>query len=63
MSYHKELPNPGYEIVFECTFDDLMQQVAREHLMDVHPWEVVGERLLNMKVSYLDYVDWGMSVQ
>jgi hypothetical protein len=39
--------HPGYEVIFECSFDELMKKVGGHELMDVSSREVVSEWLLD----------------
>lgn len=41
----KVLHYPLDEVIFECTLDDLMQQVGGYELVDFSAWKVVRERL------------------
>jgi hypothetical protein len=45
MSQNKIFLNPGNKVIFEGAFDDLMEKVWREELMDVCTRKVVRERL------------------
>ena len=46
MNALKVLAYPLYEVVFECTFDDLVEEIRRQELIDVGSWEMCGERLV-----------------
>ena len=39
--------NPCNEVVFECSLDELMEDVRRDELMDISSWEVVREGLFD----------------
>jgi hypothetical protein len=39
------LLDPCHEMVFKCSFDNLMQDVRCEELVNVGAREVIGERL------------------
>jgi hypothetical protein len=38
--------DPGDQMVFECTFNYLMQKIGRQQLVDVSPRKMVSERLV-----------------
>ena len=40
------LSYPFYKVVFECTFDDLVEEIWRQELIDIGSWEMCGERLV-----------------
>lgn len=37
---HKILTYPCYEVILKGSFDHLVQQIRRDHLIDVAMWEV-----------------------
>jgi hypothetical protein len=39
------LPDPLHKMVFESPFDDLMEKIRRDQLVDIGAWEVIGEGL------------------
>jgi len=45
MSQEEIALNPRNKVVFEGAFDDLMEKIGREELMDVCTRKVVGEGL------------------
>jgi hypothetical protein len=50
MRSNKVLLDPCNEVIFESTFNHLMEKIGRKEFMDVRSGEVIGERLPN-KVS------------
>ena len=45
MHENQVFANPGDEVIFEGTLDDLVQEVGREKLVDVSTWKLVREGL------------------
>lgn len=39
------LANPGNKVVLECSFNNLMQKVTRDELVDISAWEIMCKRL------------------
>jgi len=42
---YKILAYPVYKVVLECSLDQLVKQIWRDHLIDVAAWEVRSEWL------------------
>ena len=51
MHSNKVILDPHNEVIFECTFDHLMEKIRRKELMNVRSGEVIGERLPKKEVS------------
>jgi hypothetical protein len=51
MGVDKVFFDPRNQMVFECTFDHLVEQVGRNEFMYIGSWEIVGERLVNRRQS------------
>jgi len=52
MRFDKKLVNPHDNMVFECAFDNLMEQIGRQELMDVSSRKAMRERLLVTDSEY-----------
>jgi len=37
--------NPSNEMILKSAFDDLMEEIGREHFMNICTWKIIGERL------------------
>lgn len=46
MLHIKIIIDPRYEVVFECPFDDLVEEIGREEFMNVRAREPMCERLM-----------------
>jgi hypothetical protein len=46
MFFDEVLPNPFNEVVFEGAFDQLMENIRGQELVNVCSWKIVGEWLL-----------------
>jgi hypothetical protein len=51
MCSNKVILDPCNEVVFECTFDHLMEKIGHKKLMNVRSREIVGERLPKKEVN------------
>ena len=45
MSKNKELFHPGNKMIFECSFDDLVEKIRHNKLMDVSTWKIISKWL------------------
>ena len=51
MRSNKVLLDPRNKVIFECTFNHLVEKIGRKELMNVCSGEVIGERLPKEEVS------------
>lgn len=52
MFLKQKLTNPSNEMVFECTFDDLMENISRQELVDIGTGKIVREGLkIRLEIS------------
>lgn len=45
MLHYEVFANPSHQVIFKRPFDDLMEEVGRNEVVNVSAREVVGERL------------------
>ena len=38
--------DPGNKVIFECTFNHLMEKIGCKELVDVHSGEIIGKWLI-----------------
>ena len=59
----EKVANPGDQVIFERSFDDLVEKVTRKHLVNICTREVIGKRLFDMYVSRVRLVDTHSHIQ
>jgi hypothetical protein len=51
MRSNKVILDPRNEVIFERSFDHLMEKIGRKELVNVRSREIIGERLPKKEVS------------
>lgn len=54
MLFHKVFSYPRHEMILECTFDDLMEEVRGDEFVDICSREIIRERLWLRSVQVID---------
>jgi hypothetical protein len=60
MRSNEVLLDPRNKVIFERTFDHLVEKIGRKELMNVRSGEVIGERLPKEEVSTASVVNNNM---